>query len=98
MLGGLCALHGNPAPSSSDVPGTQLTWEDCVRLATKLNPDLQASREAVINSDAVRMGAYSALYPQIAISFGDTRSYQGAIFSHLTFIRPRTVNSSRFPN
>jgi outer membrane protein len=65
-------------PSPAEVPGTQLTWEDCVRLATKENPDLQASREAVINSDAVRMGAYSALYPQISLSFGDTRSYQGA--------------------
>jgi outer membrane protein len=68
------------------VPGTHLTWEDCVRLAIKENPDLQSSREAVINSDAVRMGAYSALYPQISLSFGDTRSYQGAnLFSPYTY-------------
>src|SRR5471032_3305271 len=79
MLGGVGALHAAPAPkTASDVPGIQLTWEDCVRMATKENPDLQASREAVLNSDAVRMGAYSALYPQISVSFGDTRSYQGA--------------------
>ena len=79
MMGGVCALHADPAPeTASEAPGTQLTWEDCVRLATKQNPDLQASREAVLNSDAVRMGAYSALYPQITASFGDTRSYQGA--------------------
>jgi outer membrane protein TolC len=49
-----------------------------VRLATRQNPDLQAFREAVLNSDAVRMGAYSALYPQISASFGDTRAYAGA--------------------
>jgi outer membrane protein TolC len=47
-------------------------------MATRENPDLQASREAVLNSDAVRMGAYSALYPQISASFSDTRNYQGA--------------------
>ncbi len=79
VAGGACALSAEAALAPhSDVPGTQLTWEACVRLAIRQNPDLQASREAVINSDAVRMGAYSALYPQISLSFGDTRSYQGA--------------------
>ncbi len=77
-IAGGCAVHAEPAPSGSDVPGAQLTWEDCVRMATRQNPDLQASREAVLNSDAVRMGAYSALYPQISASFGDTRGYTGA--------------------
>jgi outer membrane protein TolC len=77
MMGGVCALHADPTPeTASPAAGTQLTWEDCVRLATRQNPDLQASREAVLNSDAVRMGAYSALYPQINASFGDTRNYQ----------------------
>jgi outer membrane protein len=79
LAGGVCTLHAAPAPASaSDVPGTQLTWDDCVRLAIRENPDLQSSRETVINSDAVRMGAYSALYPQISLSLGDTRSYAGA--------------------
>ncbi|MCE0497492.1 MAG: TolC family protein [Methylacidiphilales bacterium] len=63
--------------SIPDVPGTELTWEDCVRLATANNPALQSSREAVLNSDAVRMGAYSALYPQISASFSGNRSYSG---------------------
>ncbi len=36
----------------------------------------------MLNSDAVRMGAYSALYPQISLSFGDTRSFSnGGLFS-----------------
>src|ERR1700678_2323051 len=79
IMGGVCTLRADPVPATaSNVPGTQLTWQDCVRLATRQNPDLQASREAVLNSDAVRMGAYSALYPQISASFGDTRSYTGA--------------------
>lgn len=77
MIGGACAFAAPAsAPTTVDnIPGTQLTWEDCVRLAVTENPDLQASREAVLNSDAVRMGAYSALYPQITASFGDTRSF-----------------------
>ena len=61
-----------------EVPGTTLTWSDCVRLATQLNPDLQAAREGVLNSDAVRMGAYSILYPQISVSYGQSRAYAGA--------------------
>jgi len=60
--------------STSPAP---LTWEDCVRLATAHNPDLQASREGVLNSNAVRLGAYSTLYPQITANFGDTRAYLG---------------------
>jgi outer membrane protein len=79
LMGGSCLLHAYPAPPpapATGVPGTQLTWEECVRLAIRENPDLQASREAVLNSDAVRMGAYSALYPQISVSFGDTRGDQ----------------------
>ena len=76
---GALVLHGDPATDVPDEkPATILTWEDCVRLATKENPDLQASREAVLNSDAVRMGAYSTLYPQISASFGDTRAYAAA--------------------
>ena len=81
MMGmeGMCVLRADPAvQTTSEPPGIALTWEECVRLATRQNPDLQASREAVLNSDAVRMGAYSALYPQIAVSAGDTRGYQGA--------------------
>jgi outer membrane protein len=82
MIGGACTFADpTPAPMPAtvdDIPGTQLTWQDCVRIATSENPDLQASREAVLNSDAVRMGAYSALYPQISASFGDTRGFNAA--------------------
>ena len=74
LLGGGNVLLGDPAPTTgAEIPGTQLTWEDCVRMATRENPDLQASREAVLNTDAVHRGAYSALYPQISASFSDTR-------------------------
>lgn len=78
-LGGVDAYQPDAAPiAPTETPATTLTWWDCVRLATQLNPDLQASREAVINSDAVHMGAYSILYPQIAASFSDSRAYRGA--------------------
>jgi outer membrane protein len=79
ILGRASALQADPAPTTDTaLPGTQLTWEDCVRLATHENPDLQSSREAVLNTDAVHRGAYSALYPQISASFSDTRNYVGA--------------------
>jgi outer membrane protein len=76
---GIGALYADPVPPAApDGPGINLTWVDCVRMTTQENPDLQASREGVLNSDAVRMGAYSTLYPQINASFNDTRGYQGA--------------------
>jgi outer membrane protein len=60
------------------IPATTLTWTDSVRLATENNPDLQSAREQVLNSDAVHMGAYSALYPQISASYNEGRSYASA--------------------
>jgi outer membrane protein len=56
-------------------PRTTLTWEQCVRIALAHNPDLEVFRDNVLNSDATRRGAYSLLYPQIALTFGATRNY-----------------------
>ena len=56
---------------------TRLTWEDCIRIALAHNPDLEVFRDNVLNSDAVRRGAYSLLYPQISLSASATRSYTG---------------------
>lgn len=82
VTAGACSLKAEPIPDLAPDPttfpepgGTELTWEKCVHLTIEHNPDLQSSREAVLNSDAVRMGAYSALYPQITVSFNDTRSF-----------------------
>jgi len=63
--------------ASTEQPKTTLTWEQSVRMALAHNPDLEVFRDNVLNSDAVRRGAYSLLYPQIALSFGATRSYVG---------------------
>ena len=63
-----------PPPSSS--PGTVLTWADCVRLAADHNPDLEASRNEVLNADAIRKASYANLYPQISASLGGGRSYR----------------------
>ncbi|MCE0521926.1 MAG: TolC family protein [Methylacidiphilales bacterium] len=88
LIGGTCALQADPAAKTPSVPGTQLTWQDCVRLATQENPDLQSSREAVLNSDAVRMGAYSALYPQISINVGNTLGEgRGNLYSPYVYSR-----------
>jgi outer membrane protein TolC len=76
--GAFALLADSASDTETETPATTLTWPDCVRLATAQNPDLQASREAVLNSDAVRMGAYSALYPQITASYSDTRTFAGA--------------------
>ena len=66
-----------PERGVSETSGTSLTWEASVRLATAHNPDLQAAREGVLNSDAVHRGAYSQLYPQIALAFSSTAAYAG---------------------
>lgn len=86
MMAGTVALAAEPATDTAEKPATILNWDDCVRLATKQNPDLQSSREQVLNSDAVRMGAYSALYPHITASYGQSRSYQSAnLFSPVVY-------------
>jgi outer membrane protein len=58
-------------------PKTRLTWEQCVRIALAHNPDLEVFRDNILNSDAVRRGAYSLLYPQISLSAAATRNYSG---------------------
>lgn len=67
----LCAglLHGEEAPTE------KLTWTDCVREASKNNPDIEASWHALQNSEAVRKGSYSQFFPQVTVSTGFTRSY-----------------------
>jgi len=80
-IGSLSAATPIPAPEEAPATpqtmDTHLTWIDCVRLAIAHNPELQASREGVLNSNAVRLGAYSQLFPQISASFGDTRTFAG---------------------
>lgn len=66
--------------ASTEKPKTRLTWEQCVRIALAHNPDLEVFRDNVLNSDAVRRGAYSLLYPQISLSFSATRNYSGPGF------------------
>ena len=78
----LCAAPERPVPAPvlTEKP-TTLTWVECVRLATLHNPDLQSAREGVLNSNAVRRGAYSSLFPQISASFNTSRSYNAAYLS-----------------
>jgi outer membrane protein TolC len=62
---------------NAEKPRTRLTWEQCIRIALAHNPDLEVFRDNVLNSDAVRRGAYAQLYPQISLSASATRSYTG---------------------
>jgi outer membrane protein TolC len=65
------------ADTQSDFkPATILTWDECVRLTADNNPSLEASRNNVLNSDAVRKASYSNLYPQISASLGGSRNYK----------------------
>ena len=65
-------------PPVNSVPAkTRLTWLDCIKLAIAHNPDLEVFRDNVLNSDAVRRGAYSLLYPQISATFNASRTYTG---------------------
>jgi outer membrane protein TolC len=61
---------------SSFKPVSILTWDECVRLAADNNPNLEAARNNVLNSDAVRKASYSNLYPQISASLGGSRNYR----------------------
>jgi outer membrane protein TolC len=85
------AIYRGPLPPAPAIEekGTVLTWTDCVRLATAHNPDIQAARESVLNSDAVRRGAYSLLFPQITASFNDTRAYVGP-----TLVAPQNYSTA----
>jgi outer membrane protein len=71
------ALPADIPEEVPEKPRTRLTWEDCIRIALAHNPDLEVFRDHVLNSDAVRRGAYSILYPQISLSASATRSYSG---------------------
>ncbi|MDR1146278.1 MAG: TolC family protein [Verrucomicrobiales bacterium] len=56
-------------------PATTLTWETCVELATRHNPQLEAAVSNVLNADAARLGAYSNFWPQIRANIGGNRGW-----------------------
>ncbi|MDR1190935.1 MAG: TolC family protein [Verrucomicrobiales bacterium] len=72
----LTAPSGTSADPDAATPATVLTWEECVQLAAIHNPALEASRNNVLNADAVRKASYSNLYPQIRASVSGNRAYK----------------------
>lgn len=63
------------AASEPPTPGTRLTWEECVRLTVTHSPALEASRQGVLNAEAVKKGSYATLYPQISASLTGDRTF-----------------------
>jgi len=53
----------------------QLSWMQCVKEASLNNPGIEASMRGVQNSEDLRKGAYSTLFPQITATTEATRSY-----------------------
>lgn len=53
----------------------ELSWMQCVKEASLNNPGIEASLRGVQNSEALRKGAYSMLFPQISATTEATRSY-----------------------
>ncbi|HAM36553.1 MAG TPA: hypothetical protein DEB40_01060 [Elusimicrobia bacterium] len=59
---------------------TALSWEDCVALALRNNPDLAASRRGQEASRASYRGSFNGLFPQLSLShnYSETGGGRGA--------------------
>jgi outer membrane protein len=60
------------ALARAEVP---LTWQECVKLAARHNPELLAALASVESSRADYRGSYNALLPQLNLSHSYTRSF-----------------------
>ncbi|PAW78433.1 MAG: hypothetical protein B9S32_07875 [Verrucomicrobia bacterium Tous-C9LFEB] len=76
LLIALYAWLGLSILRAEEAAPEKLTWTDCVREASKNNPDIEASWHGWQNAEAVRKGSYSQFFPQVSVSTGFTRSYQ----------------------
>jgi outer membrane protein len=62
----------------SQVPAQEnLTWEQCVKLATMNNPDMVASHESLRSYEAKYGGSYSAYYPQLSATVEGAYNHTG---------------------
>lgn len=66
MLAAGLALAAGPPAQAAEV----LTWDDCVRVAARHNPDLAAAQEGVVKARADYAGSYSPLLPQLSADAG----------------------------
>ncbi|MBI5201280.1 MAG: TolC family protein [Elusimicrobia bacterium] len=60
----LALLAWSGSPAAAEV----LTWEDCVSLALRQNPDLSAARFSREASRADYLGSYNGLFPSLSLS------------------------------
>lgn len=63
------ALSMAPAAHAvEELPGRALSWEECVAVAGRLNPDLLSSRLAVEAGGQRYRGSFNGLYPHVSLS------------------------------
>lgn len=69
------APRAGAADFQAQAPAETLTWMQCVRETTINNPGIQSAWKTLQNQDALRKGAYSALFPQLTATADASRSY-----------------------
>src|SRR5258708_4860531 len=66
LLSAICCLLCSVAVFSAEI--APLTWQDCVRLAARNNPDLISSLRAMEASRAQYKGSYNGILPKVSLS------------------------------
>ncbi|MDD5656376.1 MAG: TolC family protein [Elusimicrobia bacterium] len=59
-----------PSSARGQEAGAVLTWDDCVALALRKNPDLASSRRGVEAGEASYKGSFNGIMPQLSLSDG----------------------------
>ena len=69
----LCALLASVAPPAA---AEVLGWEDCVAVALRQNPDLEAARLSSESGRADYLGSYNGVLPSLSLSnsYGDSNT------------------------
>ena len=72
----LALMAGGIAPRACGEQAVPLTWQDCVRLASRNNPDLISALRAMQASRAQYSGSYNGIFPHLSVSnsYSDTKS------------------------
>lgn len=80
ILFSLALLPGLSAAQELDTPGQALTWEDCVTIAARSNPDLFSAKRAVDATRAGYYGSFNSFLPKLSLtdSYNDSRNFGGS--------------------
>jgi len=80
LASGVLSLMVSFSLAQTPIPDHPLTWNDCVELALRNNPDLVSSQKALEASKASYYGSYNGLMPQLTLSnsYSDSDNYGGS--------------------